>query len=854
MYNNQIFRVMTTKKNLVKTMFMNILTASIFATAFTACSDELNSEALSSDGAPKPESFELTSLEQYSYTVPVKVNVEGDWEIDFQFNDEDNQFCYALPKKGHGPAEIKLCMFDNWTETRNEGKMIIRDLGNSSNSRSFRLMQKCNLDNPKYMSARTRGGDGDGDAAASAAKSGIEQGDIIYGVGYGYNVTKAPGIDAIASNPIIALELLKEEGKKYGYGPKITGCAADVRVSTFTGSTISEVTKNMEISSTLKGSKGGFAAEAGATFTASQQKSTTDMYAFTAVDVTVRKAYLAGIDGESVFEYMTPNAIRAIQGTGKRKTYASTPEGFKKLFDDYGTHLIVRTNLGGRLRLGTTVSKSVAKSDTEVKAHANCSYKNKLLESTINSSAGFKSTYEKNKKYVETNISATGGSIEQAVKLSGVEKENTETTEAWLASLSNHENLTVVGFGSNDIKMIPLYELVDTELEGGQERYDKMKEYMEHGMMQDDAYNGTQTYTNGDVLKINIPSINEMQTKYGKVNPMGEYTLVYEVWNKLSDRMEAVICSEYIPQINTTGMVQTIYPVDNSNKADFRRGRFLGDENRQACDILWNDNGTVTINNKAEKKGKESTIYFLGGEFFTINNASSLGDATIVNATITGKFLEAKKFDGQECIYGLVANPEDNSRFSWRFDESFIGKESYDNNYHYPLVKIGNRIWTREDFAGNIPHGEDACNRWGVKADGYGMVYYTNGAIQHMSAPKGYHIAKKADYANLKSLITSKLGSKSIGEMMQLGGSTGFEMQWMGWYTYDYKYNFFRGSITTNGKWGHAYWNYQRKCYNQRHMEFYTGDEGHVRIQENNFDICSETDHFAMRIRLVMND
>jgi hypothetical protein len=35
---------MTTKKNLVKSMFMNILTAGIFATAFTACSDEIDVE------------------------------------------------------------------------------------------------------------------------------------------------------------------------------------------------------------------------------------------------------------------------------------------------------------------------------------------------------------------------------------------------------------------------------------------------------------------------------------------------------------------------------------------------------------------------------------------------------------------------------------------------------------------------------------------------------------------------------------------------------------------------------------------------------------------------------------------
>ncbi len=54
---------MTTKKNLVKSMFMSILTAGVFAFGFTACSDELNNEA-NDFNAPETESFEFTNLEQ----------------------------------------------------------------------------------------------------------------------------------------------------------------------------------------------------------------------------------------------------------------------------------------------------------------------------------------------------------------------------------------------------------------------------------------------------------------------------------------------------------------------------------------------------------------------------------------------------------------------------------------------------------------------------------------------------------------------------------------------------------------------------------------------------------------------
>ena len=54
---------MTTKKNLVKSMFMSILTAGVFTFGFTACSDELNNEA-NDFNAPEAESFEFTNLEQ----------------------------------------------------------------------------------------------------------------------------------------------------------------------------------------------------------------------------------------------------------------------------------------------------------------------------------------------------------------------------------------------------------------------------------------------------------------------------------------------------------------------------------------------------------------------------------------------------------------------------------------------------------------------------------------------------------------------------------------------------------------------------------------------------------------------
>ena len=137
---------MTTNKNLVKQVLMSILTAGIFGFGFTACSDDLNESGYEGFNAGV-NSFEYQNLEQYSYTVPVQVDCEGAWKIDLKFNDPYNHFCYALPSEGVGPQTIKLCMLDNWTDERNEGEMTITDEENPTNSKTFRLSQKCNLDN-----------------------------------------------------------------------------------------------------------------------------------------------------------------------------------------------------------------------------------------------------------------------------------------------------------------------------------------------------------------------------------------------------------------------------------------------------------------------------------------------------------------------------------------------------------------------------------------------------------------------------------------------------------------------------------------------------------------------------------
>ena len=832
---------MITKKNLVKTMFINILTAGIFATAFTACSDELKEVS----DASTSNSFELMNLDQCGYSVPVKVDADGDWTVDIKFKDEKNSFCYALPDHGHGPATIKLCMLDNWTDYRNEAKMIIRDM-EGNEIQSFPISQKCNLDNPDYSRTRGEGGGEENEAPENKDTKGNRNN----GVGYGYNITKAPGKSAISRNPILKIEAVNAASDE-GCGVTYSGTSAVIRVEQYGATSINELSRKMEVHSEIKGSRGGFKAEANATFSKSQTEKTTNMFGLGLVDVKVRESYVEGIDRSNVRKFMTQTALDAVDGNND--FYPSTPEGFKELIKNYGSHLILKADLGGRLRYGTTCDKQYCKNENEIKAMASCSYKNKIIEGSCNVTADQKKTFESNKKYITTTISAIGGSTKSTAALYGEGNDTDANVQAWIQSLDEKNNLAVVGFGQEDaLELMPLYDLIDRK--NNPERYKALKEYMETGMMENEAYEGTGNYSNGDIMKIDIPSADELMSKYGQVSESSYKTLVYEVWNQKKDEMVAMLCTEYLPEISKTDKVQTIYLVENG-KPNFKIGRFLGDADNQACSFEMQENGTVKIIEKANSKGRENTLYLRGSKFFTAAQSTfSLNNADITDCTIKGKFMVAQRCkDDVSCTLGLT-HVNFNYLFSdtekYKIDESWVGKLKYDDNYHYPLVKIGNHIWTRENFSGNIPHGKNWKHRNGVKVVN-GMVYYTLESINNLKTPNGWHVAKMTDFENLKSAVTVKRSSKSISEMMVRGGISGFQMRWFGWYTFkaiNYHY-------MIEDDFEQYYYNYESQCWGKHHMEYYTKEGGHATFTDDNIKISKEKEEndWGMQIRLVMD-
>ena len=472
---------MKTMNHLAKTMFKNILTAAFFAFAFTACSDEVAIDD-ENTGAPQTESSNLSNLEQYSYYVPIQVDIQGRWKAELKFENDDNHFCYLNRSEGIGPTYLKLCVLDNWTEERNYGQLLITDL-ESNTTQTYTLKQKCNLDNPDYMAALTRASDGDGEKKEEEAAPVKDKGDITTAVGYGYNVNMEPGVKAISSRPIIALELLRDAGN--GYGPSFQKGEFKINVESYAGSSLMDISEQMSTSASLKCARSGFNAEAEVTFTNTQKSSTSNMYCLTIANVNVGQAVLRGIDRNNVRQYMTEDAKRAIDGTGT--AYPSTNAGFKQLIEDYGSHLILTTDLGGRLRYGATIDKQFCSNTNELKAHASMGYKNKLMEANAKASEDYKSTYEQTKNHIVRTVSASGGGFKETAAVAADDKN--DNVNAWVASLENEQSLAVINFNVRKSQQLwPLYDLIDTSTPEGKDRHDKLMAYIEDGTMENDFY------------------------------------------------------------------------------------------------------------------------------------------------------------------------------------------------------------------------------------------------------------------------------------------------------------------------------------------------------------------------------
>ena len=689
---------------LVKQVLMSTLTAGVFTFSLTACSDD---NMLDNEGevmnSMMTQSMDLNNLESYSYSVPFEIKCEGDWSVDFAFN-EGEPFCYAFPKRGHGPQTIKICTIDNTNTESRSGELIVNDLSGDATSVTLPICQQ--------GAAGTR--------AAGEAKD-IVKGWRIYGVGYGFNAMT----NELGESPIVRMEELYELGH-------LTKDAIDLRVEErrYTGSCHSELTNNLKTEAKFSGKYFGFEGEAGATFDMKSFKETNKEYAIGMVDVAVQKAHIEATDDELKVDYMTDAAYAAINGlpyksqkTGRTtNSYKTTRAGFKKLIEAYGTHMLVAADLGGKMKYATTIDVEKVENSYDLNAYAKCSYKNSYVSASGSVSEEMKNSYKENSSAAEIKLTVTGGSDETAFALRN--KDNDANMDAWVNSLKNDINKSVVNV--TEAKMIPLYELINEDEEGvDPNRKQALKDYMTNGEMEEDFMNhDSQMIETGTITHIkSIPTFGNS----------GDETLIKDIYE--GGRLVARACNEFIPQLDRENRVTVIYPVVN-NWAKYNMGYYIGSKTCSPQRICWKTDGTVSITKiDNEGVGAKTELYLRGTTFY------SAGDAAIKN-----------------CKESII---DDKTENSWMKMQTVSGNKIW----NCPIVKIFNRIWTRQYYRATVFENS---------------IWYDRGN-QYCLDAENWPCARMEDYEDLKNGLTNaniELPGLYMFDSNISKDRTGFNVEW----------------------------------------------------------------------------
>jgi hypothetical protein len=215
-------------------------------------------------------------------------------------------------------------------------------------------------------------------------------------------------------------------------------------------------------------------------------------------------------------------------------------------------------------------------------------------------------------------------------------------------------------------------------------------------------------------------------------------TLIKDIYE--GGRLVARACSEFIPQLDRENRVTVIYPVVN-NWAKYNMGYYIGSKTCSPQRICWKTDGTVSITKiDNEGVGAKNELYLRGTTFY------SAGDAAIKNCKET-------IIDGKT-------------------ESSYMKMKTNSQNiiWDCPIVKIFNRIWTREHYRAEI----NGNRRW------------YDGGNQYCLDAENWPRATMEDFEDLKNGLTNaniELPGLYMFDSNKSKDLTGFNIEWdLGYY------------------------------------------------------------------------
>ena len=710
----------------------------------------------------------LVEAGAHEFTFDIKT--EGQWAVK-----SENRFMRVKNGSGTGNGTVTVAVQNNRSDDRKLGTLLITFPGHESENKKLIVEQK-------YL----------GDYGGNAADV-IEDNNKIYAVGYSYDAT------SLYANPdAVRLEIFDTHAMMTDKVLAVNTFQGSLVENTVTGSSVSEISNKLSTKASVEGSYCGFKGEVKASFDMEHFQSSNYEYALSYQNLIIRKASVSKSLEALKDEYMTEDAYNDINGVpvkGKndivKVRYDNDDENLKRLIRDYGTHVVMRSGLGGRIRRKMEVDLTKITSSYDVKAYVKASYEG-AVDASAEVDEHYKESYKKSQEAVNLKSDVLGGDEELAKPLLTKNGFNSENIDAWMKSVTGNK-MALVSFDDADEKsLMPIYELVDRsatkEVNGfnGQERYDKLKGYIENRMGEDPDFS---YYNCGTVFEFNVPTFDNKWNN----------TLIKDIY--CDGHCVAQVCNEYIPEINRDERVTVVYPVI-VNRPRYYMGFFLGNDSHKPARVSWSGT-SVSIEEYADLDfGRVSKLYLRGASIKTTPHEGMVPKTSEVR----DEYLQGLK--------GSYTSPQ---------------------QYNYPIVKIFNNIWIRENYKHEVyvqPHRD-----WTVNNETLKEIYYRI-SLANEACPSGWRLPTMADYQEMVAKLTHNGHSlPTLACSVFDSNVTGFSLYFPGYY---------------GGNWGYQ----SGSWYNNDNAELLTSDEpklatfkksGQYENSSFNNNAGPETSYFSVR-------
>ena len=602
----------------------------------------------------------------------------------------------------------------------------------------------------------------------------VSQSNKAYAMGYGYDMVSnkegylAPG--SIKAEIFDTKQLFQNETFAYGANTQ------SLEETSITGSTISDVSFKLGVKANIEGSSALFSGEMKSSFDMSLTNKNNYEYALNYIDIETQ-TITSNVPVDFLIDSLNMkksvyNAINGIGDIGRR--YPSNNKGFKKMIESFGTHVVMGAKVGARLRQSLTVDISKVTSSYDLGLFAKAAYKGVVVKADGSVESKLKKSFEENRSSIDFKVNVYGGDPTLGGKLMGFTNRELDTAVVgeWKQSVYDGKGEALIGFTNGGL--VPLYELIDEYIsDSTAERKEKLKAYMESKQFASDF---SSFYECGTVTEIDVPKIEDNDTN----------SLIKDIY--LNGQLVAKAALEFVPLLNIKEKVMVIYPVIN-NKVRFNLGFYIGDKDHKPARVSWEGTDAAIVEYADMDFGAAKKIYIRGSSV-----TSMVPEGTEPHAgTVEDSYLASKMIDS-------------------------LFRTDLDHNY--PLVKIFDHIWIREDYAGSTTRNGTFGPHWGPNisySPGYRLIRRRYDATDvEEYVPLGWKIPsdtvfksienefKKNGLSNIGKAMLRKKGCDSEKECGLLGFSA---VKWG-----DKDFNFY-GTIKSGDKIGVVYIKYDASVF-----------------------------------------